>query len=393
MRGWRAVAVVVAGTSCACTLEQHVGFQDPPPETTAADAADFGGDEDTGGDDDGDMKLDVETAECRAPDPVSCDALDDGAMHALGINCPGGVLAKGGYSGAPNGMIVVDGLGTSGVFEPQEGEKFLVLSTGVAEEILLTPEEIADGDKEQPGSCTEPTNCPSTSMPGWDFHELVPPIDVRPVHDPEGSLLPEGEPQQPLDCNDLPGLVGTGDCSNTLWEQWDAAGSPCLPDQPSCSIAHDYTELRVQAIVPEGATGVSFDFAFGTIEYPNFWHSAFNDMFVAWLESEEWTGNVSFDETGHPISLNAVFLEYKDAIPPDGCPGLDCDAPQLDGFALEGHAATHWLNSTAGVNEGETIELVFAVFDLSDGYWDSYVMLDGFRWTCTDQPPVTQQIP
>jgi hypothetical protein len=159
-------------------------------------------------------------------------------------------------------------------------------------------------------------------------------------------------------------------------------------------VAYDYAELRMTLQVPAGTTGISLDFAFGTIEYPNWWKTPFNDMFVAWLDSEAWTGNISFDDQGNPISLNAGFLDYKDALPPDGvCPVASCEAPELEGFALEGHAATRWLNSTAGVRPGEQIELVLAVFDLSDGVWDSYVLLDAFAWTCSSNPPITKAIP
>jgi hypothetical protein len=213
------------------------------------------------------------------------------------------------------------------------------------------------------------------------------------VHDVAGRLGAGSGESSPLTCADLPALVGTGDCSNTLWEQWNEAFDCAGPDVP-CAVAHDYAELRMTMQVPAGTSGISLDFAFGTIEYPNWWQTPFNDMFVAWLDSEAWTGNVSFDDQGNPISLNAGFLDYKDALPPDGvCPGDSCEAPELEGFALEGHAATRWLNSTAGVRSGEQIGLVLAVFDLSDGVWDSYVLLDAFAWTCSANPPITKAIP
>ncbi|MFY0532250.1 hypothetical protein [Nannocystis pusilla] len=35
-------------------------------------------------------------------------------------------------------------------------------------------------------------------------------------------------------------------------------------------------------------------------------------MFVGWLESTNWTGNISFDQQGKALSLNAAFLELYD---------------------------------------------------------------------------------
>lgn len=357
-----------------CTLTQIVGHEDPPASTSAD-----GADDESGTADDGEMRLDVETAECRLPDAVSCDQLDDDPMRALGLNCPGGVQVDGQFSGAPEAITIVHELGTAGTYPAQEGEKFVVLSTGIAAQVLLTPEELMEQPKEDPTSCPTPLNCPSTSLPGFDFAQLPPPLDVHPVHDKDGQLNPGGDAKA-MNCEDQPWLVGTGDCSSTLWAQWNEASGCVSPDLP-CAVANDYAELRVSMQVPEGVTGVSLDFAFGSVEYPAWWQTPYNDMFVAWLESEAWTGNVSFDDAGQPISLNAGFLDYKD------------HAPELEGFALEGHAATRWLNTTAGVRPGEDVRLVLAIFDLSDGFIDSYVMLDGVRWTCAGNPPVTKPIP
>ena len=46
------------------------------------------------------------------------------------------------------------------------------------------------------------------------------------------------------------------------------------------------------------------------------------------------------------------------------------------------HAGTKWLKTTAGVTPGETITVVFAIFDMSDSILDSYVFLDNFEWGC-----------
>jgi hypothetical protein len=167
--------------------------------------------------------------------------------------------------------------------------------------------------------------------------------------------------------------------------------------------ANDYTELRFTATVPEGATSLSYDFAFMSFEYPGFWQSAYNDMYIGWLESENWTGNISFDENGNPITVNAGFMDYLDAdasafdpvtgmeIQHPDCPvGANCSAPEIKGTCMEGHGATRWLTTTATVEPGEEITLVFAVMDLSDSVLDSYVFLDNFQWGCVGgEPPTT----
>ena len=56
---------------------------------------------------------------------------------------------------------------------------------------------------------------------------------------------------------------------------------------------------------------------------------------------------------------------------------------------MEGHAGTKWLTTTAPVTPGETIEVVLAVFDLSDGVLDTVVLVDNFLWTCEGGPPIT----
>jgi hypothetical protein len=112
-------------------------------------------------------------------------------------------------------------------------------------------------------------------------------------------------------------------------------------------------------------------------------------MYVAWLESEAWTGNISFDELGNPISINGVLMDYLDADSPL-CERSPCEAPELDGFAMDGHAGTRWLETVAPVVPGEEVEVIFAIFDLSDAYFDTVVLLDAVHWGCTDLPPLTQ---
>lgn len=295
---------------------------------------------------------------CLAPLPTSCDLGSDDPWRAMGVGCPGSFNAMVSFTGHPAALHVHQGLlGTHGEYTPREGERMVILSTGRAADVPRTHQEL---------DC-DPLLCPSTSLGGAPLSTLPPPIDVTPV---DGVLT----------CADDPSLVGTGDCSNTLGGEWKAGEG-----------AYDYVEMRMAARVPQTADALVYQFAFFSAEYPVFTSQSapWNDMYVAWLESEAWTGNISFDELGNPISINGVFLDYLDA---DSrlCERFPCEAPQLDGFAMDGHAGTRWLKTTAPVTPNEEVELVFALFDLSDAWFDTVVLLDDVHWGCTDLPPLTQ---
>ncbi len=293
--------------------------------------------------------VDLSPSACVAPPPANCDHTDDDPWHAIGLNCPGGPQVEGeiNYQG-PEQIYVHEGnLGSfmPPPYPPREGEKFVILSSGAAQDLTIPGFYASTG--------INPTEVP---LPAPIQTTMVDPADT---------------------CADNSGLIGTGDCSNTIQEQWDQGFG-----------AHDYAEMRFTATVPAGTPGFSYDFAMFSTEYPVFYQSSFNDMYIAWLESEVWTGNVSFDDMGHPISLNAGFLDFKDAENPYDCPA-PCVAPELQGTAMQGHAGTRWLTTHAGVMPGETIELVLAVFDLSDSILDTVMLIDNWHWECEGGPPVT----
>lgn len=296
---------------------------------------------------------------CLAPLPTVCDFGSDDPWRAMGVGCPGSVGGITSFFGHPAALHVHRGLlGTHGEYAPREGERMTILSTGRAADVPRTHADLG----------CEPLLCPSTPLDlGGALPTLPPPIDVTPVHSTKT-------------CAEDPSLVGTGDCSNSLVEPWSAGAG-----------AHDYAELRITAKVPESADAFAYQFAFFSAEYPVWTDqgSPWNDMYVAWLESEAWTGNISFDAYGNPISINGVFLDYLDADSPL-CDRVPCVAPELDGFAMDGHAGTRWLETVAPVVPGEEIDVIFAIFDLSDAFFDTVVLLDGVHWGCTDLPPLTQ---
>jgi hypothetical protein len=295
---------------------------------------------------------DGEQYDCGAPFPVVCDGQgEDDPWRTIGLNCPNGPSVDGVYNGDPQSLYIhIGDLGTynPAPYPPREGDAFLIMSSGIAQDM------------------TVPNLFASNDIAGFVDNSADLPMPMVTT-----AVSPTD------DCNTDPGLVGSGDCSNTIQMQWDQGNG-----------AYDYVEMRFTVDVPTETFGFSYDFAMFSTEYPDYYQTVFNDMYVAWLESEQWTGNISFDEMGNPISLNAGFLDYKDAPNPYDCPA-PCDAPELEGTAMMGHAGTKWLTTTAGVTPGEEIEVIFAVFDLSDPILDTVVLLDNFHWACEGGPPTT----
>ncbi|MCA9650434.1 MAG: choice-of-anchor L domain-containing protein [Myxococcales bacterium] len=289
--------------------------------------------------------------ECVPSTHTPCDAGANDMIAALGLNCPGDAVVEVSSSGNPAAMSVRTGFGSTNTWAPREGSAFAVLGSGFTTDLDL---ETPFGDLD-----IDPTHCNDDLGAQYD-HGTTLPSPIR-TNDVSG------------DCSTTPSLLGTGDCSNTIQGQFNQGGS-----------ANDYTELRIVADVPITNNSVSYDFAFFSTEYPWYYGSPFNDMYIGWLESESWTGNISFDNAGNPISLNAGFLDFRDD---------SGSLPQLAGTCMRQHAGTTWLNSTAPVTPGETITLVLAVFDLSDSILDSYVFLDNFGWGCDgDDTPHTTPV-
>lgn len=317
-------------------------------------------DDDDGASGDSGLKLDVASEDCEGddcddPPPSSCEELehtpcDDGSGdigHVLGLNCPGEPTVTVETTGNAKAIGVRERFGSTDAWAPVEGAAYIALGSGEVDDLDVA---VGGLDEESFLACNR---------------DLGPDVDV-------GPTLPAPLTTTGVDgsCEDDPSLIGTGDCSNSIAEQFEQGGA-----------ANDYTEVRVTAKVPAGATSIGYSFAFFSTEYPVYFGSEFNDLFVGWLESESWTGNISFDEGGNPISLNAGFLDYKD------------DASSLPEFAdtcMQGHAGTKWLSSTAPVSSGEEIILALAIFDLADSALDSYVFIDDIHFGCEGGPPSTE---
>ncbi len=339
---------------CACADARD--DEDGPGDTGIGVAEGIPGDSVDGGDEaakldvaggasDGAMCAEGACGECTIPEHTPCDADSADPFHAMGLNCPGAPAITATTDGSPTAIGTRFDFGNTDTWQPREGSKFAVIGSGpVADLDLPTP----PGDDD-----AMPTHC-DDDLGNFDPGPVLP-VPLR-VNDVAGDCITDAT------------LLGTGDCSRTIQGQFSQG-----------LIANDYTELRIEATVPPTTNSIAYDFAFFSTEYPFYYNDVFNDMYIGWLESESWTGNISFDTMGNPISLNAGFLDFRD----DGA-----DLPELAGTCMRQHAGTRWLSSVAPVTPGESITVVFAVFDLADSILDSYVFLDNFQWGCegTDHP-------
>ena len=300
--------------------------------------------------------------DCDAPEHVPCDDTANDIIKAMGLNCPGEPIVNATVGGAPGASGTLAAFGTTTAFSPTEGLRYAVIGSGFVADLP-----VAGGLTE----CSQDVGAydPTTNLPA----------PIVPVNVGGGG------------CAVDPGLIGTGDCSNTIQAQFSQAAAG----------AFDYTEVRFDTTVPAGVTSFSYDFAFFSYEYPVYYDSQYNDIYIGWLESEQWTGNISFDDNGNPISLNAGFMDFLDAdvdfpmgSPHPDCPaGAGCTAPELHGTCMQGHGGTRWLSTQASVTPGENITVVFAIMDLGDSVLDSYAFLDNFQWGCEGgNPPSTTPI-
>ncbi len=158
-------------------------------------------------------------------------------------------------------------------------------------------------------------------------------------------------------------------------------------DEPN---VNDFSEISLALQVPANAQAFSFDFNFMSIEFPEFVCSSFDDTFLAMLESDAFTGNVSFDSMGNRVSINVGFFDVclAGADPTyvsetAGCTGeadlLGTGYNHMSSGGAGG-GGTGWLTTTAPVVPGEKIRLTFMIFDEGDHTLDSTVLIDNFRW-------------
>ncbi len=290
---------------------------------------------------------------CEAPGAViACDGSSDDPFHAIGLGCPGGpnqVIPitnavmhspdRRAYRVARQFGSALDPATGDPVWGPREGERFLVLSTGV----VAAPTE-AGVILEEPGASE--TIVGNDNPDGEDL-----PAPITQLRGSAGGL--GGTPF--VDCD------GERDCSDSLFSQWNTGGGQ----------ANDLIWMTFETEVPSGTHGYALDFNYFSSEFPEWVGSTFNDIFVIWSNSEAYTGNLCFVDDA-PCTVTAL-----DPI------AYDEFAPELAGTGFDGvGGASGWYRARGICAPGETLQLSLALFDMGDSRWDTSVLVDHFRWDC-----------
>jgi hypothetical protein len=297
---------------------------------------------------------------CEAPgDLMPCDGDTDNLFNAMGLGCEGGpntsipiinpVFAP---TDATSWRIItqygthideMDGLPT---WRPREGESMVIISTG------QLPEPDADGILIELDNNPDSNDNPDNAML---------PAPMSPLPGSAGGA--GGTPF--VNCD------GVGDCSDSLIDQWNLGGGD----------ANDLLWFQFETVVPGGTYGYSFDFAYFSEEFPEYVDDIFNDMFVAWSNSESYTGNLCF-VNDEPCTVTALWPTQH----PVGDPVME--GTQFDGdFDFDAGEATGWFQANGTAVPGELLQVTFAIFDMGDTVLDTTVLLDNFRWDCEGCTP------
>jgi hypothetical protein len=200
---------------------------------------------------------------------------------------------------------------------------------------------------------------------------------------------------------------------------WYEARGYRLPNSPGCPApvgtqARDPVMLQLRIRVPGNARSFSFSTRFFTSEYAEWVCSEFNDMFVVLLDSAfagepanppdknlaRYQGasgsyplgvNLSHGNTGLFVACRNGTIGCWGSSPSthESCTdtadliGTGFDRPKVGGCDQDSllGGATGWLTVRGNVVPGEVIELRFALWDTSDGLYDSVVLIDNFAWS------------
>ncbi|MDP9294667.1 MAG: choice-of-anchor L domain-containing protein [Actinomycetota bacterium] len=140
---------------------------------------------------------------------------------------------------------------------------------------------------------------------------------------------------------------------------------------------HDITVLKIGVTVPAGANCVSLDYRFLSEEFPEFVGSAFNDAFIAELDTTQWS------TSGTDISRPGDFATNTGADPVsvNGVGPVAVTEAEAAGTTYD--AATGRVNTKAPIAPGARA-VFLSIFDQSDAIYDSAVFLDRLAFITED---------
>jgi cysteine-rich repeat protein len=248
------------------------------------------------------------------------------------------------------------------IYSPREGSTFLMISTGA----ITAPNN--QGIVVQPPASQEAV--------GTNNNPDAPDTMPAPLTEAFGSNGGNGG-------TPFIGCDGVGDCSDTLFEQWDIGfGDP-----------NDKLWFTFKTTVPPGTFGYTFDFVYCSAEWPQWVGDPYNDLLVAWQTDptpddpnadppvDAYTGNVTFipnpNDPAEGLPLTVTALD-----PYLGSTGFSDNEPQLAGTGFEGNACSDWFTAKGGVQPGAEVTIGFFIADMTDTIWTTTALIDNFRWDC-----------
>jgi hypothetical protein len=232
-------------------------------------------------------------------------------------------------------------------------------------------------------------------------------------------------------------MLGT---SSGFPSDWLSAHMGTLPNAPGCpdpdlsTGAQDPVMLELTIRVPTNAQSFKLSTNFLSSEYPEWVCSSFNDFFVVLLDST-YAGSpanpmdknlatyTSPTNQVYPVGVNLAYGDtglftqclngstgcatQSGAVPGTitSCKGtselantgMDPTNPSPQYLNDPGYCGTNnqvgggtgWLITSGNVKPGEVITLRIALWDTSDGYYDSVSILDNFQWSLDTSTPGT----
>jgi hypothetical protein len=179
------------------------------------------------------------------------------------------------------------------------------------------------------------------------------------------------------------------------------------------ALAYDDVVLELSLRAPSNANALAFDSLFLTYEYPDYVCTQYNDFFVVLMDpapkEADDDDNILFDADDDPVGVNSALLSVCEAAPHRPARAIACEqGPTLlknTGYAAGeakcavppagakdiGGAATGWLHTEMPVRAGKVFKLRFVLWDSGDPLLDSTVLLDNFQFLQT--PTATGTMP
>ena len=154
-------------------------------------------------------------------------------------------------------------------------------------------------------------------------------------------------------------------------------------DHPPYGASGERESLALELTVPAHANSFALSCAFFSAEYPEWVGSAFNDTFELNVVGSAYSGNAAVDSAGNVISINSALFTVTTP--------SDLTGTTFDGGVGGG---TGWLMVVVPVDPSTTVDLEMTIYDVSDGSYDSAVLIDNFEWSEAeiDTPTIVEAI-